>query len=267
MHSNRTTSKGHAETRQDGLFQKRYREVTLASLIFGVVCGGIMNAAITYSRLKIGFKIVGSSIAAVLGFGVLRGLLRRGSILEVNIGQTIASAVNTTNSGIIFTVPVLLLLGYSLSFGDCNFWLITLAGTAGAILGVVFIIHMRKQMLDIERLRFPSATAVGAILKSPGAGAAKSLVLVAGIIAAMLIYLPAGLPALKLPGYGALGWRMPAERDLAGGMVTLPDGSQRPALTTRVDRDGDGEPDLILANDRIDVGRLIGLPEWRPTTP
>lgn len=243
------------------LFYRRYREVTVASLIFGVVCGGIMNAAITYSGLKIGFTIVGSSIAAVLGFGVLRGLLRRGSILEVNIGQTIASSVNTTNSGIIFTVPVLLLLGYSLGFGELNFWLITLAGMAGAILGVVFIVPMRKQMIDVERLRFPSATAVGAILKSPGAGAAKSLVLVAGILVAMLIYLPAGLPALKLPGYGALDWRMPPEPDPAGGAVVAPDGARRPALSARVDRDRDGLPDLILADDRIDVGRLIGLPD------
>ena len=165
-----------------------------------------MNAAITYAGLKIGFTIGGSAIAAVLGFGVLRGLLLRGSILETNIGQTIASAVNTTNAGVIFTVPVLLLLahsgkiqGFELSFASRDFWMITLACVAGALLGCVFIVPLRKQMLDIDRLRFPSAVAVAAILKSPGAGAAKSVVLAIGILVSIIIYLPAGLPAIRNP--------------------------------------------------------------------
>ncbi len=175
------------------------REVTVSSIVFGIVVGAIMNAAITYAGLKIGFTIVGSAIAAVLGFGVLRGILRRGSILETNIGQTIASAVNTTNAGVIFTVPVLLLLGMELTFDSLDFWMITLACIAGALLGCVFIVPLRKQMLDIDRLRFPSAVAVAAILKSPGAGAAKSVVLAVGIVVSMLIYLPVGLPAIKSP--------------------------------------------------------------------
>ena len=117
--------------------------------------------------MKIGFTIGGSTIAAVLGFGVLRGLLRRGTILETNIGQTVASAVNIPNSGIIFTVPVLLLLsGEHYSFqSDFRpdkplFWLLTLACVAGAVLGCAFIIPIRKQMIDIDRLRFPTGTAV-----------------------------------------------------------------------------------------------------------
>ncbi|MGP1345889.1 MAG: OPT/YSL family transporter [Phycisphaerales bacterium] len=182
-----------------GSFAVRYREVTVASIVFGVVVGAIMNAAITYAGLKIGFTIVGSAIAAVLGFGVLRGVLRRGSILEINIAQTVASAVNTPNSGVIFTVPVLLLLGYNLSIDSANFWLITLACVAGAVLGGAFIVPLRKQMLDIERLRFPSATAVAAILKSPGAGAKKSIVLLVGIIVSALIAIPAQFPALTRP--------------------------------------------------------------------
>ncbi len=181
---------------------RRYREITLAAIIFGVIVGTIMNAAITYAGLKIGFTIVGSAIAAVLGFGVLRGVLRKGTILEVNIGQTVGSAVNTPNSGVIFTVPVLFLIGIPLVQGgapNTNFWLITLACVTGAILGGAFIIPLRKQMIDIERLRFPSATAVGAILKSPGAGAAKSVLLVAGIVVSALLALPAQLPQIVGP--------------------------------------------------------------------
>ncbi|MCB9837907.1 MAG: OPT/YSL family transporter [Phycisphaeraceae bacterium] len=178
----------------------KYREVTIASIVFGVVVGAIMNAAITYAGLKIGFTIVGSSIAAVLGFGVLRGVLRKGSILEVNIAQTVGSAVNTPNSGVIFTVPVLFLLGIPLVAGtspNINFILLCIACVAGAILGCAFIVPLRKQMLDIERLRFPSAVAVGTILKSPGAGPKKALMLVIGIVIASIIAAPAQLPQVE----------------------------------------------------------------------
>lgn len=176
-----------------------YREVTWAAVVLGLIIGAVMNAAITYAGLKIGFTIGGSAIAAVLGFGLLRGILRKGTILETNIVQTIASAVNTPNSGVIFTVPVLLLLGFRLSAGGLDFWLITLACVCGAVLGGAFIIPLRKQMLDIERLRFPSATAVAAILKSPGAGPKKAIVLGVGIALAVLIGLPAQLPQLHRP--------------------------------------------------------------------
>lgn len=189
-------SPGREEGFVADLFQKRYPEVTITALVFAVVIGVVMNAAITYAGLKIGFTLTGSAIAAVLGFGVLRGVLRRGTILETNIAQTVASAVNTSNSGIIFTVPVLFLLGYTLSVKEADFWLVTLACIGGGIMGAAFIVPLRKQMLDIERLRFPSSTGVAMILKSPGAGAAKAVVLLGGMLLGALIYLPAGLPDL-----------------------------------------------------------------------
>ncbi len=175
----------------------RYREITASAIIFGVLIGIVINAAIAYAGLKIGFTIVGSPIAAVLGFGVLRGILRKGSILEVNITQTVGSSIDTVNSGIIFTVPVLLLLGYTLSWKDPNFWVLTASCVAGVVLGVAFIIPLRKQMIEIDRLRFPSGTAVAAILKSPGAGPKKAMVLLAGIAIAMIIRVPVALPALR----------------------------------------------------------------------
>ena len=187
-----------------GTPQAPYREVTVAAVVFAIAIGVVMNAAITYAGLKIGFTITGSAIAAVLGFGVLRGVLKKGSILETNIAQTVASAVNIPNSGIIFTVPVLFLLGYELSAGSTEFWMIALATTAGAFLGTAFIIPLRKQMLDIERLRFPSATAVASILKSPGAGAAKAVVLGVGVAVGALIFLPTQLPTFGIAGPAAL---------------------------------------------------------------
>ncbi len=188
--------------------RKSYREVTLSALILALVIGIVMNASITYAGLKIGFTIGGSAIAAVVGFGILRGLLRlfindAGSIVEVNIAQTVGSAINTSNSGVIFTVPVLFLLGMTLDWGQLDFWLITLASIAGAVLGCAFIIPLRKQMIDIDRLRFPTGVGVATILKSPGGGAKKTLVLAAGILLSALIYAPTAMHTLPSRGVDA----------------------------------------------------------------
>lgn len=153
-----------------------YREITWEAIVLGLIVGVILNMAITYAGLLIGFTIVGSEIAAIIGWGVLRGILRRSTIVENNINQTIASAVNSTGAGIIFTIPVLYLRG-----ADFEFLHVILATMCGATLGVAFIIPLRKQMIDIDRLRFPSGTAVGAILKSPGAGVKKAVLLTVGI--------------------------------------------------------------------------------------
>ncbi|MEW6071246.1 MAG: OPT/YSL family transporter [Planctomycetota bacterium] len=161
-----------------------YRELTAASLIGGVLVGLVLNVGICYAGLQIGFTIVGSTVSAVLGFGILRGILRRGSILEVNIFQTVASAVNTVNSGIIFTVPVLFLLGLE---ERIDYPALLLAAAAGSLLGVVMIIPLRKEIVELERLRFPEGTAVAAILRSPGAGVAKARLLVLGAVVAGLI--------------------------------------------------------------------------------
>ena len=91
--------------------KQKYRELTWASLIGGTLVGLLLNMGICFAGLQIGFTIVGSTVAAVLGFGLLRGVLRKGSILEVNIFQTVASSVNTVNAGVIFNITVHILKG------------------------------------------------------------------------------------------------------------------------------------------------------------
>ncbi|RMH04334.1 MAG: hypothetical protein D6702_03410 [Planctomycetota bacterium] len=164
--------------------RRPYRELTPASLVTGALVGLVLNMGICYAGLQIGFTIVGSAVAAVLGFGLLRGLLRRGSILEVNVFQTVASAVNTVNAGIIFTVPVLFLLGLE---ERIHYPALVLASVAGSLLGVVLIIPLRKQIIEFERLRFPEGTAVAAILKAPGAGIEKARLLVGGIVISAVV--------------------------------------------------------------------------------
>ncbi|MFQ6105225.1 MAG: OPT/YSL family transporter [Candidatus Glassbacteria bacterium] len=153
-----------------------YREITLPAVILGLLLGLMMNASFTYSGLVIGFTIPGSMVAAIIGWGVLRGIMGSGTITENNINQTIASGLTITSAGMIFTVPVLFLMDISHSTLQ-----IILAGIAGVFLGVVIIVPLRTQMIDIDRLKFPSGTAVAAIIKSPASGTSKSLLLLAGL--------------------------------------------------------------------------------------
>ena len=168
-----------------------YREVTGLAVGLGIAIGIVLTASITYAGLVLGFTIVGSEIAAIAGWGILRGCLRRGTILENNIVQTVASGVNASSAGVIFTIPVLHLRGI-----DFDPIPVVVAATAGAVLGVAFIIPLRKQMIDIERLRFPSGTAVATILRSPGSGVAKARLLAAGVGASALVHLLVSLRIL-----------------------------------------------------------------------
>ena len=161
-----------------------YRELTAHSILGGILVGAILNMGIVFAGMQIGFTIIGSTVGAITGFGILRGLLRRRSILEVNIFQTVASSVNTVNAGVIFTIPVLFLLDMQ---ADIDWTAMLLATSAGSLLGVVMIIPLRKQIIDFERLRFPTAVGVAAILKSPGAGVEKARLLVGGILVAMAV--------------------------------------------------------------------------------
>lgn len=163
-----------------------YPELTPHSVIVGYILGVIIAISIGYAALILGFSIEGSELAAILGFGILRGMLRRRSIVENNITQTVASAVNGASSGMMFSVPAIFILGYG---NDFDPYLLTFGAMAGAFLGIAFIIPLRKQMIDFERLTYPGGVAVATILKSPGAGIQKAkLLFFAAIISAIIQY-------------------------------------------------------------------------------
>jgi len=150
-----------------------YPELTWQAVLTGYLLGALIGLSIGYAALILGFSIEGSELAAILGFGILRGLARRNSIIEVNVTQTVASSVNAASSGMMFSVPALFILGQT----DFDPWLLTFGCIAGAFLGIAFIIPLRKQMIDYERLTYPGGVAVATILKSPGAGIRKAWLL------------------------------------------------------------------------------------------
>lgn len=151
-----------------------YPELSPHAVIVGYILGVIIAVSIGFAALKLGFSIEGSELAAILGFGILRGILRRRSIVENNVAQTVASAVNGASSGMMFSVPAIFILGYGMEF---NPYVLTFGAIAGAFLGIAFIIPLRKQMIDFERLTYPGGVAVATILKSPGAGIEKAKLL------------------------------------------------------------------------------------------
>ena len=164
---------------------KAYPELTWVAVIVGWILGVIIAVSIGYAALILGFSIEGSELAAILGFGILRGILRRKSIIENNIVQTIASGVNGASSGMMFSVPAIFILGYGDRFDPV---ILTFGCIAGAFLGIAFIIPLRKHMIDFERLTYPGGVAVATILKSPGAGVRKAIILLAAALISAIVH-------------------------------------------------------------------------------
>lgn len=182
-----------------------YPELSWAAVLVGYFLGAIIAVSIGYASLKLGFSIEGSELAAILGFAILRGAMRRSSIIENNVTQTVASAVNGASAGMMFSVPALFILGIT----DFEPSLLVFGCIAGAFLGIAFIIPLRKQMIDYERLTYPGGVAVATILKSPGAGLRKAKLLV--------------LAALTSGGIHALSLLAEYENLPLGGMLGLPE--------------------------------------------
>jgi putative OPT family oligopeptide transporter len=170
---------------RDDVNLKPYRELTWEAVTLGVIQGIVLNLAFCYAALKLGFSLGGSTVAAIMGYALLRGVLRKGTMVENNINQTIASGINTAGTGVIFTVPALFLLNQkwqqdgtgSLAFEALP---LAIAGIAGAILGVVVIIPLRKQMIEMDRLRFPTGVAVTTIIRAGSTGVEKAKLLAIG---------------------------------------------------------------------------------------
>ena len=154
-----------------------YPELTWTAVLLGYAIGILITISLGYAALILGFSHEGSELAAILGFGILRGLMGRTSIIENNISQTIASGVNSASAGMMFTIPALFILNKT----DFNPILMVFGCMAGGFLGVAFIIPLRKQMIDFERLTYPGGVAVATVLKSPGAGVHKAVLLLIGI--------------------------------------------------------------------------------------
>jgi len=158
---------------------KTLPEFTVQAVLLGIILSFIMCAANIYVGLYAGMTVSAAIPASVISMGVLRGLMRRGTILENNVVHTIASSGESLAAGIIFTVPALVLLGLWTTF---NYWETTLIAMSGGVMGVVMMIPLRKPMIiEQKELRFPEGVACAEVLKAGDRGGAEML----GIFAAL----------------------------------------------------------------------------------
>lgn len=137
-------------------------QLTFRAVALAIVLAMILAAANTYLGLFAGMTIASAIPAAVISMAVLR-LLGGGGILENNIVQTGASAGSSIASGVIFTIPALVLLGY---WQDFNYsWVLAIAGLGG-ILGVLFSVPLRRALIVEQKLAFPEGQAAAEVLKA-----------------------------------------------------------------------------------------------------
>ena len=158
------------------------REFTFLAIGVGLMVGVVMTAANVYLGLYAGMTISASIPAAVIAMAVFRGILRRQSILESNLVQTIASAGESIAGGIIFTLPALVLVG---AWQDFRFWPTTLIAIAGGLLGVAFMVPLRRALIVEEKeLTYPEGVACAAVLKT---GSSESISGVWMIVKGLLV--------------------------------------------------------------------------------
>lgn len=140
------------------------REFTLLALGLGILVGLAMSVANVYLGLFAGMTVSASIPAAVISMGLLKGVLRRGTILENNIVQTVASAGESLAAGIIFTMPALIIAGV---WTDFDYWTVTLVSMTGGMLGVLFMIPLRRPMIVEDKdLIYPEGVACSRVLQA-----------------------------------------------------------------------------------------------------
>jgi putative OPT family oligopeptide transporter len=167
-------------------------ELTPGVIILGCLLSVILAGANAYLGMFAGMTVSASVPAAVISMGILRAL-RTGNILQNNAVQTAAASGEGLASGVIFTLPALVILGKWLRFSYLE---TTLIAGFGGILGVLFTIPLRRALIIEQPLQFPEGVATAEVLKvgAEGGGGLGVLVLSAAIGAVVKL----GSTGLKL---------------------------------------------------------------------
>lgn len=174
-------------------------EFTVSSILIGVILAVIFGAANAYLGLRVGMTVSASIPAAVIGMGVYKFVKRKDTILESNMVQTIGSAGESLAAGAIFTMPALFLWAAE-GKGDMPGILeITLIALFGGLLGVCFMVPLRKALIVKEHgtLPYPEGTACAEVLLAGEEGGANASTVFIGMgISAVLKFIVDGLKAV-----------------------------------------------------------------------
>lgn len=171
-------------------------EFTVTSIIMGVILAVVFGAANAYLGLRVGMTVSASIPAAVISMAVIRVILKKDSILESNMVQTIGSAGESLAAGAIFTLPALFLWAKEGVMDAPSMVEIALISVVGGLLGVLFMVPLRNALIVKEHgiLPYPEGTACAEVLLAgeEGGSSAKSVFLGMGI-AAVFKFLVDGL--------------------------------------------------------------------------
>ena len=171
-------------------------EMTAVSIVLGIILAVLFGAANAYLGLRVGMTVSASIPAAVISMGVIRVILKRDSILENNMVQTIGSAGESVAAGAIFTLPALFMWMSDWGVGAPSLVEISLIALCGGVLGVLFMIPLRQALIVKEHgvLPYPEGTACAEVLVAGEQGGSKAGVVFAGMgIAAAYKFIADGL--------------------------------------------------------------------------
>ncbi len=190
-------------------------ELTLTSIVMGILLAVVFGAANAYLGLRVGMTVSASIPAAVIAMGVIRVIMRKNSILESNLVQTIGSAGESLAAGAIFTLPALFLWASEGVMDKPGLIEITLISLLGGLLGVFFMVPLRNALIVKEHgvLPYPEGTACAEVLLAGEKGGANASTVFAGMgFAAAFKFIIDGLKAvpgeigLRVKGYaGEIG--------------------------------------------------------------
>ncbi len=158
-------------------------ELTVTSIVLGIILAVVFGAANAYLGLRVGMTISASIPAAVISMGVIRVMMKKNSILESNIVQTVGSAGESLAAGAIFTLPALFLWAAEGKMETPGILEITLISLIGGILGVLFMVPLRNALIVKEHgiLPYPEGTACAEVLLAGEEGGANASTVFAGM--------------------------------------------------------------------------------------
>ena len=171
-------------------------EFTVTSALIGCLLAIVFGAANAYLGLLVGMTISASIPAAVISMGIIRVILRRDSILENNLVQTIGSAGESLAAGAIFTLPALFLWAGEGKIEYPSLLTIFFIALFGGLLGVCFMVPLRQALIVEEHgtLPFPEGTACAEVLLAGEEGGSKAGSVFTGLgIAAVYKFIADGL--------------------------------------------------------------------------
>ena len=174
-------------------------ELTVTSIIMGVLLAVIFGAANAYLGLRVGMTVSASIPAAVISMGVIRIIMRKNSILESNIVQTIGSAGESLAAGAIFTMPALFLWAEEGLCSMPSLVEITLIALCGGVLGVLFMVPLRNALIvkEHQTLLYPEGTACADVLLAGEEGGANASTVFSGMgLAAVFKFIVDGLKVI-----------------------------------------------------------------------